>query len=152
MLECTYSFIGRALFRIQLYRRHLSFLTYKIHSQLQSSRRHFQSSCIAGLCVILRKLLEKNKHIWKIRWAHVTSLIYVTKPPKAMSYQYPCWWLHRSEGQMISQLHYYPVCAYKQPQLKLVCWYSNKHCGTKRLQEKNNMSKVVHFITDLCLM
>ena len=35
----------------------------------------------------------------------------------------PCWWLHRSEGQMISQLHYYPVCAYKQAQLK---WYSNK--------------------------
>lgn len=31
---------------------------------------------------------RENKHIWKIQRAHVTSLIYVTKPPKAMSYQY----------------------------------------------------------------
>lgn len=34
------------------------------------------------------KTATVNKHIWKTHGAHVTSLIYVTKPPKAMTYQY----------------------------------------------------------------
>lgn len=147
MLEHPYSFMGGALFRTQS----LSFPTYKIHSQLQSSRRHFQSSCIAGLCVILRKLLEKISIFEKyseLMLPASSTLLNHLKPCHTNIAMCPCWWWHRSEGQMISQLRYYPVYAHRWAQPK---WYFNKQSGTKHLQEKNNMSKVVHFITDLCL-
>lgn len=117
---------------------------YKIRSQLQSSRRHFQSSCIAGLCVILRKTLEKisifEKYSELMLRASFTLLNHL-KPCHTNIAMWPCWWSRRSQGQTISPLHYYSVCAYKQAQLK---WYPNKQNRTKRLQEKNNRSCSLH--------
>lgn len=101
------------LFRMQP----LSFPTSKVHSKLQSSKRQFQSSCRLGWCAILRKLLQKISIFGKHMQLMLPASFMLLNHPKSWHTNIAmclCQWLHRSEGQMISQLHGYPVCTYNK--------------------------------------
>lgn len=138
MLKRTYSFVGCIIQDAASQSSNI----HKAHSQLQSSKRQFQSSCRVGWCGILRKLLQKisifEKHMELMLPASFTLLNHL-QPWHTNIATCLCQWLHRSEGQMISQLHCYPVCAHKQAQPKP---RSNKQSETNHLQQKNNTVKL----------
>lgn len=94
----------------------------------------------------------ENKPSWKnseLRLLASFTLPNHLKPCHTNTAVRLCCWSHRSEGQMISQLHFCSVRAHKLSQLK---GCSNKQRGMKCLQEKNNTNKLVCFIAALCTM
>lgn len=129
---------------------HLSSVQNNTTAKLQKAFPVQLHSCL--MCNTKERARE-NKPSWK-KYSELRLLVSFTlpnhlKPCHTNTAVRLCCWLHRSEGQMISQLHFCSVCARKLSQLE---GYSNKQCGTKRLQEKNNTNKLVCFIAALCSM